>query len=185
MHLSGRLQVTAAIVLAAISFGACGPDGDDGDPPNTSTAQATQADASPADATSTAATEDREGDGPCSFLTEEEGNELLGVKATSVEESIAGPFVSCQWINDANLPIELLQIGTFDFDVDSDFFRETASAGDTGTLEEVDGFGDEALWDGAQLLIRRGELMISIVPSNSGGREQAVAAAELVLPRLN
>ena len=187
MHPPGRLQVTALIALAAISFAACGSDSDDGDSPATSVTEATPADASPADAngTGTVTPDGRDGSGPCSLLTDEEGNQLLGVTATSVEESVTGPFVACQWINDASLPIELLQIGTFDFDVDPDFFRETASASDTGTLEEVAGLGDEALWDGIQLFIRRGELMISVIPSNSGGREQAIAAAELALPRLD
>ncbi|MDA0353145.1 MAG: DUF3558 family protein [Chloroflexi bacterium] len=171
-----------ALVATVALLAACGGGDDSGDSDASPEAQTTAASGATVAATEVASADADRGE-VCALLTDDEVTELLGSSATTVEQSVSGPFVACQWANET-LPIQLLQIGTYDFDVDSEFFRETAGSFAT-ELEEVPGLGDEAVWTGDQLFIRQGELMISIIQSNGGGRDQAVAAAELAVPRLN
>lgn len=164
------LAATTLLIVTA----ACGGDDDDlGVDPQA----AREAEAS-ADADATTA--DIEA---CALLTEAEASELLGATITSVEPMVIRTFDACEWVNDATLPIQALQVGLFDFKASSQVLNDTAGA--IGDLEEIPGVGDEAYWNGNQLYILKGERMMSIFPSRDGGRDQAVAAAELVVPRLD
>ena len=173
----GRSRFAALMIAAAVFLAACGGGNDDlgVDPQAAREAEATEA----ANAT-------REDIEACSLLTVEEAGELLGATVTSVEPMVIRVFSACEWVNDATLPVKALQVGIFDLEVDSDLFQESAGAGGSVELEEVAGIADEAYWTGlGQLYIRNGSLMVSIFPSRDGGREQAIAAAELVVPRLD
>lgn len=170
-----RPRLIAIALGGAILLAACGGDSDDDLGVDPQAAREAEASAN-ADAT----TEDIEA---CSLLSEDEASELLGVAVTSVEPTAIRTFAACDWINDATLPIKSLQVGIFDFTASSNLVKETAGA--LGELDEVSGIGDEAYWNGSQLYVRKGELMMSIFPSGDGGREQAEAAAKLVVPRLD
>jgi hypothetical protein len=175
MAIGLRLRWTATLALATIALAACGGGSDDlGVDPSA-------ARASEAAANANATRADVEA---CSLLTEEEAGELLGLAVTSVEPVVIRVFRACEWVNDDSLPVQALQVGIFDFDVDSDRFRESAGAAGAAELEDVPGIADEAVWNGSQLYIRDGSLMLSIIPSRDGGREQAIATAAVVVPQL-
>ena len=122
----------------------------------------------------------------CSLLTEGEAAEFLGVPVTSVDPLKIRTFQACEWSNDESQLIEVVQVGVFDFFVDSDLFREAASASGAHELDQVPGVGDEAYWTGThELYVREGDRMFSVIPALAGDREQAAAIARLVIPRLN
>lgn len=176
MVIGSRLRWTATLALATFALAACGGGSDD------LGVDASAARASEVAANAHATRADIEA---CSLLTEEEAGELLGLAVTSVEPVVIRVFSACEWVNDDSLPAQALQVGIFDFEVDSDRFRETAGAAATAELEDVAGIADEAIWTGDQLYLRSGSLMLSIFPSRDGAREQAIAAAALVVPRLD
>ncbi len=173
-----NIRRTSVLVLGAISLlllvaTACGDDDDLG-------VDAQAAREAEASADGNATTADVEA---CALLTDAEASELLGAIVTSVEPMVIRTFDACEWANDESLPVQALQVGLFDFKASSQMLRDTAGA--LGDLEEVDGLGDEAVWNGSQLYILKGDLRMSIVPSRDGGRDQTLAAAGLVVPRLD
>jgi hypothetical protein len=167
------MLVLGAMALLLLVATACGDDDNLG-----VDAQAAREAEASADASATTADVEA-----CALLTEAEASELLGVTVTSVEPMVIRAFDACEWVNDESLPVQALQVGLFDFKASSQVLRDTAGA--LGELEEVDGLGDEAVWNSSQLYILKGDRMMSIFPSRDGGRDQAVAAAELVVPRLD
>jgi hypothetical protein len=173
--IGSKLLWTTTLVIAVIALAACGGGSDDlgvGASAPRASEVAANANATRADVEA------------CSLLTEEEAAELLGLAVTSVEPVVIRVFRACEWVNDDGRPVQALQVGIFDFGVDSDRFRETAGATATTELDDIPGIADEAAWTGGQLYIRSGSLMLSIVPNRDGGREQPIAAAALVVPRL-
>lgn len=122
----------------------------------------------------------------CSLLTEGEAAEFLGVPVTTVDPFRIRTFHACEWSNDEGPLVEVVQVGVFDFSVDSDLFREAASAAGAHELEDFPGIGDEAYWTGThELYVRQGDRMFSVIPALAGDRDQAAAIARLVIQRLD
>ncbi len=163
--------VGSLAVLAALSLAACGSPDDPG------------VDAAAARAAEAATLPGLE---VCSLLTEDEAAEFLGVPVTYVDPFKIRTFRACEWSNDEGSLSEIVQVGIFDFAVDSDLFREAASAAGATTVEQFPGVGDEAYWTGQhELYVRSGDRMFSVIPAIAGDRDQAAEIARLIIPRLN
>ncbi len=122
----------------------------------------------------------------CALLTEDEAAEFLGVPVTYVDPCKIRTFRACEWSIEEGSLSEIVQVGIFDFAVDSDLFREAASAAGATTVEQFPGVGDEAYWTGQhELYVRSGDRMFSVIPAIAGDRDQAAEIARLIIPRLN
>ncbi len=133
---------------------------------------------------------------PCEFLTKEEASEILGkeVKASQVgplPQSGSLSFANCVFASTEGNEISSIGIffyGRTDPAKGLESFqvaKERATA--RNVLVIVENMGDEAIWGGDQLMIRKGNLVIGVIASTSLTQvdlEKSKLAASKVLARI-
>jgi hypothetical protein len=195
--------LTATLLALGLLLAACGGDDDDDDDDDDGTDETVvegddDSDETPAP---TEAADDDDGDDdevsgtdPCTLLTTEEVNELLG---EAVDEPAPaqelGLFLNCSWFASAegsfaNVILQLLN----DFPGGAQGYYDSVVNGlETGgdEFEEVSGLGDQAVYFAGLMLVREGDNAFTVSVNVTDGdaatsRARAEDAARLILERL-
>lgn len=191
----GRLALLLPLaLLGAVLWTACGGDDDDDSGGGTDTAST----ADPSDGGSDATTTSDSGGGSssggdldvCSLVTPAQAAEILGEPVGEPEPGSAGPFLYCSYMAAAEMSFTSAQFGYFDQEFGEREFA-TMSGQLTADPEKIDGLGDEAVWDSAQVLVRIGDRVYSVIASDPDGdgpltaREASIDLARLALANLD
>ncbi len=192
----GRLALVLPLVLlGAVLWTACGGGDDDDDSDGGTDAVATaRAGDGGSDATATSDSGGGSSNGGdldvCSLVTPAQAAEILGEPVGEPEPGSAGPFIYCSYMAAAEMSFTSVQFGYFDQEFGEREFA-TMSGQLTDDPEEIDGVGDEAVWDSAQVLVRIGDRVYSAIASDPdlGGpltaREASIELARIAFGALD
>lgn len=191
----GRLALVLPLALiGAVLWTACGGDDDDDSGGGADTASTARPGDGGSDATATSDSGGGSSNGGdldvCGLVTQAQAAEILGEPVGEPEPGSAGPFTYCSYMASAEMSFSSIQVGYFEMEFGEREFA-TMSRQLTDDPEEIDDLGDEAVWDGAQVLVRIGDRVYSAIASDPdlGGpltaREASIDLARLALANLD